>query len=77
MDTVRKQFRERVRGLRLVRGLSQGWRSRRVFIGLILAGLRGERNPTLKNIVAIAQALDITLSELFLLGAYSESEKDN
>jgi len=34
---------------------------------------RGERNPSLKNIAAIAKALDITLSELFSFGD-AESE---
>jgi transcriptional regulator with XRE-family HTH domain len=36
---------------------------------------RGERNPTLKNIVSIAEALDITLSELFLFGKERKSKK--
>ena len=67
-----------MRELRLARGLSQEQLAFKAGIHrTYLGGIeRGERNPTLKNIVSIAQALDITLSELFLLGAYSEKEKD-
>lgn len=68
MKTIEKQFGERVRELRLAKGLSQeelAFKSgvHRTYLGGIE---RGERNPSLKNITAIAKALDVTLSELFL-----------
>lgn len=37
----------------------------RTYLGAIE---RGERNPSLKNIVAIAKALGVTLSQLFSFG---------
>ena len=53
--------------MRLARGLSQeelAFRAgvHRTYLGSIE---RGERNPALRNIAAIAKALDISLSELF------------
>jgi transcriptional regulator with XRE-family HTH domain len=67
VGTVQKQFGDRVRDLRLAKGLSQeelAFRAgmHRTYLGGIE---RGERNPALKNISAIAQALGVTLSELF------------
>ena len=67
MVTIQKRFGERVRALRLAKGLSQeelAFRSRvhRTYLGGIE---RGERNPSLKNIAAIADALDIAVQELF------------
>lgn len=67
MKTIEKRFGERVRELRQAKGLSQeelAFRAKvhRTYLGGIE---RGERNPALKNIVAIAKALDISLSELF------------
>ena len=67
MDTIQKQFGERIRGLRLAKGFSQeelAFKSgvHRTYLGGIE---RGERNPALKNIAAIAKALDVTLPELF------------
>ena len=64
---IQKQFGERLRKLRLARNLSQEElafkaRMHRTYLGGIE---RGERNPSLKNIEAIAKALDITLSQLF------------
>jgi transcriptional regulator with XRE-family HTH domain len=69
VDTIQKQFGERVRELRLARGLSQEELAFRAGIHRTYPGgiERGKRNPSLKNISAVAQALDITLSELFLL----------
>jgi len=72
MKTIQKQFGERIRKLRLARGMSQeklAFKSgvHRTYIGGIE---RGERNPSLKNITAIAKALDATLSQLFLFGDY-------
>ena len=67
MDTIQKQFGKRVRDLRLAKGLSQEELAFRAGVHrTYLGGIeRGERNPALKNIAAIAKALDITLSELF------------
>ena len=69
MKTIEKRFGERVRELRQAKGLSQeelAFRAKvhRTYLGGIE---RGERNPALKNITAIAEALDVTLSELFKL----------
>jgi len=69
MSMIQKQFGERVRELRLAKGLSQeelAFKSgmHRTYLGGIE---RGERNPSLKNIAAIAEALGVTLSELFRL----------
>jgi transcriptional regulator with XRE-family HTH domain len=67
MKTIEKRFGERVRELRQTKGLSQeelSFRAKvhRTYLGSIE---RGERNPALKNIAAIAKALDVSLSELF------------
>jgi len=67
MKTIEKQFGEKVRKLRLARNLSQEELAfktgvHRTYLGGIE---RGERNPSLKNISAIAKALDVTLAELF------------
>jgi transcriptional regulator with XRE-family HTH domain len=74
---MKKQFAGRVRELRLARGLSQEQLAFKAGIHrTYLGGIeRGERNPTLKNIVSIAEALDITLSELFLFGKERKSKK--
>lgn len=69
MKALSKQFGERVKQLRLQKGLSQenlAFRSEihRTYLGGIE---RGERNPSLKNIAAIAEGLGITLSMLFQL----------
>lgn len=68
MFTIEKQFGKRVRELRLGKGLSQeelAFKSgvHRTYLGGIE---RGERNPSLKNVAALAKALGVTLSELFL-----------
>ena len=70
MNKIEKQFGERGRELRLVRGLSQealAYKAgmHRTYLGGIE---RGERNPSLKNISAIAEALGVTLSVLFYFG---------
>ena len=67
MKTIQKQFGEQVRKLRLAMNLSQEELAfkagvHRTYLGSIE---RGERNPSLKNIAAIAKALNITLSQLF------------
>ena len=65
--TIQQMFGERIRTLRHERGLSQeemAYRAgiHRTYIGGIE---RGERNPALKNIAAMAQALGVSLPELF------------
>ena len=70
MKAIKKQFGKRVRELRMLRGLSQeelAFKSgvHRTYLGGIE---RGERNPSLRNISAIAEALGIQVSELFLFG---------
>lgn len=69
MDSIEKKFGLRVRELRQIKGLSQedlAFKAgvHRTYLGGIE---RGERNPALKNIANIAKALDVSLSELFLL----------
>ena len=67
MKDVEKRFGKRVRELRLAKGLSQEELAYRAGVHrTYLGGIeRGERNPALKNISAIAEALGVTLSELF------------
>jgi transcriptional regulator with XRE-family HTH domain len=67
MKDIKKLFGKRVRELRLVKGLSQEELAFRADIHrTYLGGIeRGERNPALKNIAAIAKALGVSLSELF------------
>ena len=70
MITIQKQFGERVRELRVARNLSQeelAFRAglHRTYLGGIE---RGERNPALRNIAAIAEALGVAIQELFLFG---------
>ena len=68
MKAIEQQFGERVRELRTTKGLSQeelAFKSgvHRTYLGGIE---RGERNPSLKNIAAIAEALGVDISDLFL-----------
>ena len=67
MNRIERQFGKRVRELRLARGLSQEEMAFKIGVHrTYLGGIeRGERNPSLKNIAAIATALDISLRELF------------
>ena len=68
MKKVEKAFGKRVRQLRIAKGLSQEELAFRAGVHrTYLGGIeRGERNPSLKNIAAMARALDVPLSELFL-----------
>ena len=75
MKTILKQFGKNVRKLRLARNLSQEELAfkasmHRTYLGGIE---RGERNPSLKNISAIADALNTTLAELF---TFTEGESE-
>lgn len=67
---LQRKFGKRVRMLRVARGYSQEELAfkaemHRTYFGGIE---RGERNPSLKNIAAIARALEISLAELFEFG---------
>lgn len=66
MKTIRNKFGEKVRELRRARGLSQEELAFRAGIHRnYLGGIeRGERNPALDNISAIAKALGVDPSEL-------------
>ena len=70
MKTIENRFGYRVRELREAKGLSQEELAFKVGVHrTYLGGIeRGERNPSLKNIDLIANALEISLSELFLFG---------
>lgn len=62
----RERFGRALRKLRLAHGLSQeelatACRLHRTYIGSIE---RGERNPSLVNLVRLAQALDVSPAEL-------------
>jgi transcriptional regulator with XRE-family HTH domain len=69
-NTIQKRFGERIRTLRQLRKLSQEELAFRAGIHrTYLGGIeRGERNPALKNINSLADALSVSLSELFKLG---------
>jgi len=64
---VHEQFGKRVRELRRARALSQEELADRAGVHRTYMGgiERGERNPSLKNIAAIADALGVSLPELF------------
>ncbi len=67
-ENAQAQFGARLRFLRLKRGFSQEELADasgldRTYVGGIE---RGERNPTLKNIVRLAAALNLEPSELFI-----------
>ena len=67
MEKLQKRLGDRVRELRSERKLSQEELAYKAGVHrTYLGGIeRGERNPSLRNIAAIAKALDVTLSELF------------
>lgn len=72
-DNIQKKFGDRVRELRRARGFSQEELADRARIHRTYMGgvERGERNPCLKNIAALADALGVSLEELFALGGDS------
>jgi len=67
MKTIRQKFGEKIRELRRAQGLSQEELAFRAGVHRnYLGGIeRGERNPALENIVALAKALAVDPSELF------------
>jgi len=69
MQDIKKLFGDRVRELRKSKGLSQEELAFRASVHrTYLGGIeRGERNPSLKNIKSIADALGVSLSDLFRL----------
>jgi len=74
MRKIEKQFGERIRKLRLARNLSQEELAfkasvHRTYLGSVE---RGERNPSLKNIAAIAKALNVSLAQLFSFDAENQ-----
>ncbi len=67
LSNVTIAFGQRVKELRLMKGLSQEELSERCSLDrtYISSLERGHRNVGLKNIAALAQALDVSLSEFF------------
>ncbi len=67
MKDIKGSFGNKIRELRLARGLSQEELAFRAGVHrTYLGGIeRGERNVALQNIAAIAKALDVELPELF------------
>ncbi|MCY3934755.1 MAG: helix-turn-helix transcriptional regulator [Chloroflexi bacterium] len=60
------QFGDRVRGIRLAKNLSQEQLAQKCKLDrtYISSLERGKRNVSLKNLAALAEALEISLSEL-------------
>ncbi len=67
MSKIEKKFGDRIRKLRVDKKLSQEEIAHRAGVHrTYLGGIeRGERNPSLRNIAALAKALGVNLSELF------------
>ena len=67
MDAYHAEFGKTIRSLRNLRGLTQEETAHRADIHVTyLSGVeRGVRNPSLKNIRAIARALDVRVGDLF------------
>ena len=67
MDDLRAAFGRRVRELRKAKGFSQEELAHRAGMHYTYVGgiERGERNPALVNIGALASALGVSLAELF------------
>jgi len=74
MKAIKEKFGDRVRELRREKGISQEELAFRVGIHRTYIGgiERGERNPCLENIDAIAEALEVSLPELF---AFNEPKR--
>ncbi len=76
ISEVKKAFRKKLRTLRRERGISQEKLGEKAdlhptYIGMIE---RGEKSPTLDTIVKLAQALDVSLIELFNLEMPTEED---
>ena len=67
MDTYQLQFGRHIRQLRMANGLTQEEVAQRVGVHVTyLSGIeRGLRNPSLKNIRAVALALEVRVADLF------------
>ena len=67
MDAYQTAFGQRIRRLRSERGVTQEEVAHRAGVHVTyLSGIeRGIRNPSLRNIRAIAAALDVPMSDLF------------
>ena len=67
MSKIEKKFGDRIKKLRVDKKLSQEEIAHRAGVHrTYLGGIeRGERNPSLRNIAALAKALGVSLSELF------------
>ena len=67
MSKIEKKFGDRIKKLRVDKKLSQEEIAHRAGVHrTYLGGIeRGERNPSLRNIAALAKALGVNLSELF------------
>ena len=67
MDTYQLQFGRHIRQLRMANGLTQEQVAQRVGVHVTyLSGIeRGLRNPSLKNIRAVAIALEVRVTDLF------------
>ena len=74
MDAYQTKFGQRIRHLRSERGLTQEEAAHRAGIHVTyLSGIeRGVRNPSLRNIRAIAAALDVSMSDLFAFNTPAE-----
>lgn len=66
-NSILEKFGKQVRAMRTAKGISQEELAFRAGVHrTYLSGIeRGERNPSLKNIAAIAEALQVPLAELF------------
>ena len=78
MDDFQLAFGRHLRYLRNLRGLTQEEVAHRAgFHVTYLSGIeRGRRNPSLKNIHAVAQALDAPVGELFTFESYQPRTGD-
>ena len=66
MEDISKQFGKKVREIRLKKGLSQGDVARRLNLHRsYISGIeRGVRNPSLKVIQKVANALDVKVGDI-------------
>jgi len=67
VSPTHKKFGDRIKELRDKHKLTQEDLADKVGVDRSYMGFleRGEKNPTLKNLIRIAKAFDITLSKLF------------